>query len=77
MGPGARVEAAPDAKLDPIPTVLMVSRIQEAVVAPDHSWNTHQHTLAPAVPESLSSAISDKEEPKWQRIWHWFPTALL
>ena len=77
MGPVALVEAAPDAQLDPSPTVLMVSRIQEAVVAPDHGRNTHPHTLAPAVPESLSSAISDREEPKWQRIWHWFPTALL
>ena len=77
MGSVALVEAAPDAQLHPIPTVLMVSRIQEAVVAPDHGWNTPTHTLAPAVPESLSSATSDREEPKWQRIWHLFPTALL
>ena len=36
MGPVAPVEVALDARLHPAPTVLMVQRIQEAVVAPDH-----------------------------------------
>ena len=76
-GSVAPVEVAPDAQLHTTPTVLMVSRIQEAVVAPDHGWKTFSHTLAPAAPVSSLSAISDREEPKWQRIWHLFPTALL